>query len=146
MNYFFTYGCVLAITSTLFLTGCKKDATEPADAFVGNYSYTMTTSFIGSENEITTGNVRIQKVSEKKISLTQFVYGGSPIITYTVVSPTSIKEDSGHTTMIQIPNGKLAIFEENSTGDLQGNTLKISGTNSCEGYDAIGFELVLVRK
>lgn len=59
-----------------FLSNCKKeDASEPADKFAGNYSYTMTTRVFDKVIGTVSGNMYIHKVAPKKIYLTQFIIG-----------------------------------------------------------------------
>lgn len=130
-----------------FLSNCKKeDASEPADKFAGNYSYTMTTRVFDKVIGTVSGNMYIHKVAPKKIYLTQLLYGTSPNVYYTIVSPYAIREDSGHLAKLPVNDTDSAIFEENSVGDLVGNVLTINGTFTREGYNTPIFQIVLTKK
>jgi hypothetical protein len=132
----------LIITSTLIISGCHKESSDPssdpADKFVGTYSFTITIPSIGFQ----TGDLEVTKTASNKISI--LATGATP--TPYTVDGNNITEDSGQTGEMDVPGGGTAIFTENSTGSLIGNVITINGTWSNPSYTTITFTIVATKK
>lgn len=130
---------VLLIASTIFYS-CKKDSSsDPADQFVGAYSYTITAPALGTQ----TGDVTITKTSANKISI---LPTGGTSTPYTV-DGNNITEDAGQIAEgIPVAGGGTANFTENSTGTLAGNVLTINGTWTNTNYATMTFTIVATKK
>lgn len=142
MNEIFKLLIGLIFISALIISGCKKESTElptdPADKFVGNYSYIMTVPALGSQS----GDLTITKNASNKISLLQ---AGSTTTLYTV-DGNDITEDSEQTGDIPVAGGGTAIFTENSTGSISGNVITINGTWTNPNYTTMTFKIVATMK
>ena len=138
----FRFFCIVTLLiSSVFLNGCKKDAVaDPADQFVGNYSYIITVT--GDLSGTDSGDLTVTKGASNKLIMKQS--GGTN--TYYTVNGNSIEEDSGQTVDLPIQNGGTAAFSENSTGTLSANTLTINGTWSKTGYNIQSFKVIALKK
>jgi hypothetical protein len=132
----------LILTSVMITTNCKKDTVDPADKFVGNYSYVMTLTISG-QSYPQTGDLTIKKTASNKITMTQ-AEGGTP--TKYTVDGNSITEDGGQTADIPIATGGTLPFTESSTGSISGIVITINGTYTKTGYVTPTFTIVLTKK
>jgi len=130
---------LLLFASTCFHS-CKKDSSsDPADQFVGSYSYTMTAPAFGTQ----TGNLTITKTAANKISMLST--GGTPTA-YTIDS-NNVTEDAGQIAEgIPVSGNAIANFTENSTGTLYGKVLTINGTWTNPKYTTLTFQVVAIIK
>ena len=138
-NSFKFYYIPILLISILLLNGCEKDDPDPADQFIGDYTYTMTVS--GDISGSFSGEFTIIKTSPDKITITE----GSSNTINTVIG-NSIVEDSGQTVDFPIENGGTASFTEQSTGILDGKVLTINGSWTRTGYNIQAFIIVATKK
>jgi hypothetical protein len=139
---------LLVINAILIVfNSCKKGKTaqpaEPADQFVGNYSYLMTYSGFGEGSE--TGTAEITKVNANTITISFVLQAGrvADVKIYTVDN-NKITENPGQTIGIGI-NNKIVPYVENFSGTLNGNILSMSGTWSNSGYKAVFIKFTLTK-
>lgn len=133
----------LFFVSVLLCNGCKKDASdtsnEPADKFVGAYTYVLTAPAFGTQS----GNLTVKKTSTNKISMIQ--EGGSP--TFYTVDGNNLTEDAGQIAVgIPVSETQTADFTENSMGTLDGKVITINGTWTNPSYTTLTFKVVATRK
>jgi hypothetical protein len=121
---------------TLLISGCGKDSSsdpDPADAFVGSYTYTMTCSAM----ETQTGTLKVTKTAANKISILPSAGTPTP---YTVVGR-SIMEGSNQVVELPVSPTSTVTFVETSTGTLSGKVLVINGEWSNSKYVPITFKI-----
>jgi len=131
----------VVVLSMLVISGCSKDSSsnlDPADVFVGSYSYTMTVTGLG----VQTGNLTITKTAANKISMLQ--EGGTPTL-YTVAGNT-ITEESNQTIEIPISETTTASFTETSTGTISGKLITINGAWASPQYATLTFKVVATKQ
>jgi hypothetical protein len=131
----------LIVIAMLAISGCSKDSSlnsDPADEFVGSYTYTMTAPALGTQ----TGNLTITKTATNKISM--LTTGGTP--TPYTVSGNIIKEDANQTVNIPVSATGTASFTETSTGIINGKVITINGEWANSGYTTLTFKVVATKK
>jgi len=135
MRKAFRLSIVLAVLPILVITGCSKDSSDPADAFVGTYNYTMTAPSMGTQ----TGVLTVTKTSANKISM---LTEGTP--TPYTVSGNNITEDAQNVE-IPVSSTNTAIFIETSTGTLSGKVITINGSWTNPQYPTMTFTVVATK-
>jgi len=133
---------LVLLFSLVFLNGCKKDevVVDPADQFVGTYSYVMTIS--GGLTGSQAGDFNITKISCTKIVST--LANGST--TYYTIKVNTLTEDAEQISYLPISATQTATFAENSTGQLVGKKLSITGTWERAGYPTTNFIITATKK
>lgn len=128
----------LILFSSILLNSCKKDdVVDPADKYVGTYTYAMTVSFASGTQ---TGFLTITKKAKDKLSILQ-AEGGAPTL-YTVTDNSIIEDGNQFAPMPISANGQTADFLESSTGILKSFELTINGSWSRTGYTTASFKII----
>lgn len=135
----FTAGLMM-VTASLTTLSCKDDDEDPADRFVGSYTYLLTYS--GGFSGSVSGDLTIEKTGPNTISTLQ---AGDTETYYTVNGNTMI-EDPGQTTEFSISSTEVATFNESSTGIITGNILTVDGKWEKSGLAVINFKVVCTKK
>jgi hypothetical protein len=129
----------LLVVFLAIVSSCSKDSNvDPADVFVGSYTYTMTASGLGTQS----GNLTITKTAANKVSV--LTADGTP--TPYTVSGNNITEDANQTVDIPVSATSTASFTETSTGSLGGSIITINGSWSNPQYQTLTFKVVATKK
>ena len=120
----------------IIFNSCKKERiSDPADKFVGKYSYVMTFSGWGTGTE--TGTAEIVKVTANTITISFVLQAGrvADVKIYTVDNNT-ITENPGQVIGFQV-NNTIVPYVEKFSGTINENILLLNGTWSYNLYPTI---------
>lgn len=127
----------------IMLSSCAtEEVVDPADQFVGTYSYVLKVT--GALEGTQSGIFVVEKIAADKIKTT--IEDGIP--TYYTVVGNKITEDAGQYVYIPKSETEFVKFEENSTGTLVNGQLTIGGTwyNFSYPYCYINITAYLLNK
>lgn len=137
---------LLVISAILIIfNSCKKEKNaDPADQFVGNYSYLMTYYGLGEGTE--TGTAEITKVNTNTISISFVLQAGrvADVKVYTVDN-NNITENPDQFIGIKV-NNMILSYAEKFSGTLIGNILSMSGTWSNGTNPTIFLKFTLTKQ
>lgn len=138
---------ILLVISAILIVfnSCKKEKNaDPADQFVGNYSYLMT--YYGWLEGSETGTAEITKVNANTITISFVIQAGrvADVKVYTVDN-NKITEDPDQFIGIQV-NNMILPWAEKFSGTLNGDILSMSGTWSNSSNPTMFIKFTLTKQ